>query len=395
MNTPQAQAATSPTATPAPAPGADTQTPPAVAAPGSITIAQIDTDRLDLNALDTMMGSGADPGKPIALPIKVAEGVSQEGAPPVVPAVAPVVPAVVPPANPDPSVQTPPPAAATPPAVAPPAPPVPPVVVPAGEDEQLPSRFRFNDERDQKIASLRKGGMDWKEAVDFVDAQSGTAGLENAPPVDPATALQETDARIAQLEGTISGAGEDEALFGKDIAEATIELNRLSRERPLLAQAVADRQRHEQEQEQARIVTEKQSKEAAKALAIARFPDVASHDTPLGKAVAKRIAEMKDENHPDHAILFTGNAPLIVTRLIASEMGIPEVNPESPPPGSQAQPPTPVVKVASPVAGSARTAQPLNNQPKVTVETLRASESLEDLDAAFGANQQPLLQAIR
>jgi uncharacterized RDD family membrane protein YckC len=60
----------------------------------------------------------------------------------------------------------------------------------------------------------------------------------------------------------------------------------------------------------------------SKAMAIERWPDVADDTTMLGKAVAARIAELKDPKHPDHALLFADSAPLIITRGVADELGI-------------------------------------------------------------------------
>ena len=71
-----------------------------------------------------------------------------------------------------------------------------------------------------------------------------------------------------------------------------------------------EQQKEIEVERQAEVANEsKQLRANAKAKAIELYPDAANVATPLGKAVADRIAALKDPDHPDHAILYADSAP--------------------------------------------------------------------------------------
>ena len=61
------------------------------------------------------------------------------------------------------------------------------------------------------------------------------------------------------------------------------------------------------------------AREASKEKALRMYPDAGDNRTPLGKAIAKRIAELQAKNDP---VLYTETAPYIITRDCAEELNI-------------------------------------------------------------------------
>lgn len=268
-------------------------------------------------------------------------------------------------------------------------------VKPAETDTgELPDRFRFKDPKDKAIAAVKKAAdaagtpITWGEAEKRVVGETPAAQAETL--VDPVVAAEGTietlTGEIATLEKQIDPENEEEILSTKEQRKATV---RLSQARAELTEAKLElRDAQGAVEHQRRTVAQKQAaaRKESTDRAIEDYPDAATGDTVLGAAIAKRFAEMKDPNHPEHPILYADTAPERVAQIVARELGIaPKPKTVTPPPPPAAQP----VK-ATPVSG-AKTAvaeKPAEGtKDKKSVEYLKSDDaSLDELDGAFNAH---------
>lgn len=367
MNTTQEKSATSQPLADQSAQRTGSENTPVTPEAGTISIDQIDVEKLDLAALDSLVGEG----KSIDLPMK-GDGVEQQQSAPA-PAKPIEIPIETPPANADTEVQK-----DTAPATETPATPV------VDDDVELSKRYRFDDPKDQKIASLRRGGMEWSEAVAHVEAQeAAAAGIEPDKTESPATAaqlLEENQQRLAELKERRLEVSEDESLDNRELAQLQIDIAEASGRVAVLE---VEKRNEDARNAQAQAEMTKRTllaREQSHAKAVEKFQDLATPNSALKKALNARVTEMQKPDHPDHALLYADNAPLYLAEIVASELGIaPASSPVvQPSPGQK----VPVQKVASPVPGHAGTIQ----QQQSTPMTLEKAQdlSLAELDAGFG-----------
>lgn len=263
------------------------------------------------------------------------------------------------------------------------------------ETGELPERFRFKNPTDKAIAAVYKAAeaagskITWAEAEKRVVGETPPAQAETTL-VDPLVAAEGTietlTGEIAELEKQIDPENEEEILSTKEQRKATV---RLSQARAELTEAkleLRDAQGAVEYQRQTVAQRQAAARKESTDRAIADYPDAATGDTALGAAIAKRFAEMKNPQHPEHPILYADTAPERVAQIVARELGIaPKPKTVTPPTTPAAQP----VK-ATPVSG-AKTAvaeKPAEGtKDKKSVEYLKSDDaSLEELDGAFNAH---------
>lgn len=278
------------------------------------------------------------------------------------------------------------------------------------EGDELPERFRHKDPIDRAVNAVFKAAqqtgtpISWAEAERRVkgepekpaevktevttEAVKGTVATLGQEVTDLKTQLKAVTARIGEL-------GKDETLFGPEHAKAMEEqaglieklgdknLELLDAKLSLRDTEAADKAAADLEQQEQ--IT---SRKDAKARALKLYPDAADDKTVLGKAVAKRIEELRKSNDP---LLYADSAPFAVTATVAAELGIAPKTISSPPakPPTTTQPRT----TASPASAAKTAVQPGKpaEDAKKTFEYLRTEAPLSELDALFGADKNPLL----
>lgn len=133
---------------------------------------------------------------------------------------------------------------------------------------------------------------------------------------DPVAELEE---EVAELAKKLDEAGANEGLFSAEIARLTREHSEKVAELKIAQreQAVAN-----QEAEKSAKQTFLEARAASRAKAIEDYPEADKPDSALRLRINSLLVEMQDPAHPDHALLSTRNAPLLVAKLAADELGI-------------------------------------------------------------------------
>jgi hypothetical protein len=278
---------------------------------------------------------------------------------------------------------------------------------PAAEEDKG-DRFRYSDPQDRAINALyraRKGTANeitWAEAEKLVKGDAPAASGPAVEDVDHEKIVGDLQTEVADIKKKLDDAGANEGVFDatiskltQDLAEKTADLKLAQRDaRIATEQAEAENRR---QAEQSGIARSK-----AKTSALEQWPDAGDDSTPLGAAVAKRIAEMKNPNHPDHSILYADSAPLTIVRDVAGELGIQPVAkkkaaapPATPPATPPAAPPKSKVSPPSGAKTSVTQAQPQEEAKKHLEHLKSPNATLEELDAVFEpGGQQKTLQAV-
>jgi hypothetical protein len=293
-------------------------------------------------------------------------------------------------------------AAAEPPAE-PPAEPEPPA---ATTDDKEPDRFRYKDPTDRAINALKKARDTAGTPISWAEAERLVKGEAPAPPAPPAPAGPELtevvgtlETEVAEIQRQLKEAGANEGLFDEAIAQLQIDLADKVGDLKLAKRDLAIQA--EVQAEDARTVAEesKNLRATAKARAIELYPAAADVATPLGKAVADRIAAMKNPNHPDHAILYADSAPLTIVRDVAAELGVQPAAGAAPAAPPVTPPVVPPKSKMTPASGgkTSVSAPQTEGDAKKYVEHLRTGNAtLEELDAVFepGGTQQTLQSVV-
>lgn len=272
----------------------------------------------------------------------------------------------------------------------------------SGPEEEKGDRFRYSNPDDRAINALYKARekagspISWAEAERLVkgEAQTGATGATGAAAVDYTEVVSTLTTEVADIEKQLDEAGANEGVFDGNIAKLVRELANKQADLKLAQRDL--RQQTERAEADARTAASQseQARTKSKARAIQAYgPECADESTPFGAAVAKRINEMQNPHHPDHAILFADSAPWQVVRDVADELKIQPKKPaaetgESGPAIPPAKPPlVPAKSKVLPPSGaktSVLTVQPQEDAKKY-VEHLRndSDVTLEELDAVM------------
>ena len=190
----------------------------------------------------------------------------------------------------------------------------------------LPNRIstvQFNDVEKEAIAlrrELKESGDDvsLKEAIEIVEhRRAQKPAVEQQQEQHQETQTQETDAL-----GALTTKRAELMQQRRQVAEvdpfdpALVDLDtQLEAVRDDIAETRAfNKLQQQQQQEQAARGKEKviNAREDIKQQALSVYPSAGDDKSPLGREVAKVIAEMSDPSHPDHAVLFATKAPKLV-----------------------------------------------------------------------------------
>jgi hypothetical protein len=275
------------------------------------------------------------------------------------------------------------------------------------EPEDKSRRFRVKDPIAQAALDLYKTFENTDAPISLAEAERRVRG-EAAPvakePVEPAKvepALQEVvttlETEVADIKAKMAVAGGDEGLYTAEIATLTVELAEKTADLKLAKRDLKQQEQAAQASAQSATTAFKAKVDESRAKAIKAYPDVANDATPLGKAVAARIAAMRDKSHPNHQVLFTGSAPQFITKEVADELGIKPVAETAAPTPPKPKVTTPAPKKVTPVSGARSTAAAAKtpeDAKKQTVDYLRTEASLDELDDAFGAKDPLRLIAV-
>ena len=273
----------------------------------------------------------------------------------------------------------------------------------AADDEvERIQRPRLKNPVDQQIAAVFKAAevtgepISWAEAERRVKgdpvATTTTAVTETAPAQaepDLSEVVDTLQGEVQTIKDRLSELGDAEGLLTPEYSRLSIELAEKSADLKLATRDLAQAEKAAQNQA-AKVKAESEAARLkSRSAAVEKWPALNEKASPLAQAVAKRVAEMRDPNHPDHAILYADSAPLTIARAVAEEMGIaPVVAPSAAAkPTTAATPPATPRKVVSPQPGH-KTSVPAGKpaeDAKQTLDYLRSDASLEELDAAFGA----------
>jgi hypothetical protein len=279
----------------------------------------------------------------------------------------------------------------------------------SGPEDDKGDRFRYSDPTDRAVNALYRARKDagrpitWAEAEKLVKGdESGASGPPTVEAIDYDKVVGDLQTEVTDIKKKLDDAGANEGVFDatiskltQDLAEKTADLKLAQRDQRIATEQAEVESRRQAEQSA-------QARAKAKTTALEQFPDAGDDSTALGKAVSKRIAEMKNPNHPDHSILYADSAPLIIVRDVASEIGIQAkakkaaTPPATPPPATPpAVPPKSKVQPPSGAKTSVSTAQPEGDAKKY-VEHLKSDKAtLDELDAVFEpGGQQKTLAAV-
>jgi hypothetical protein len=284
---------------------------------------------------------------------------------------------------------------------------------PKGEIEVKPEdeitgiqRPRLRNKVDQQIAAVFKAAeaaempISWAEAERRVkgDPPAKVEPVVVAPVAAPdfAGTVATLETEVADIKAKLTSAGADEGLFNAAISTLTIELADKTADLKL-AQRDLRQAADQAAREAVSIKTASDAARAvAKAAAVERWPAAGDATTPLGKAVAARIAQLKDPKHPDHAILFADSAPLTIVRDVADELGIAPVAKKAAPP-VKPKVEAPPRKVVSPAPGN-KTAvapgKPAEDAKRTEAYLTGPDATLQEMDAAQGMPTE-LAHAVR
>lgn len=187
----------------------------------------------------------------------------------------------------------------------------------------LPNRIntaQFSGDEQEAIKlrkELRDSGQDvtLKEALELVEdrksksAQSEQGNQQQADQPNPEQALRD---ELAQVESDLDKAAESE-LYTKEVRDLEKRRTQLTRDVERLDEANARKVENVK-------VERMTARERVKQETLQAFPSAADPNSELGKEVTALIAEMKDESHPDHPMLFSEKAPKLVTQLAAERV---------------------------------------------------------------------------
>lgn len=149
-----------------------------------------------------------------------------------------------------------------------------------------------------------------------------------------------------------------------------------------------DAQRQQAEKAATRAQTAQQLRKSSQDSAIAEFPDLAKGDSPLGIAASQVIADLKNPDHPDNALLKAAKAPRHVLNeaiaLLAEKEGVSEqairakyaAKAATPAPKAApvtSKPATPVARKVLPAVGSQAT-----NPPKAAPTAQDVYDAVKD-----------------
>jgi hypothetical protein len=203
------------------------------------------------------------------------------------------------------------------------APPPPEPTVDPATGKVLPNRIstaQFSGDEQEAIKlrkELRDQGQDvtLKEALELVEDRNKKSQSATPPPTENATTTNpetELRAQLADIEKKLDAAAETE-LFTKEVRDLMDQKSKLSRDLEKFEEAKVT--------QQAQIQQERLSaREKVKQDVLQVFPSANDPSSPLGKEVAALIAELKDESHPDHLLLFSERAPKLVTQEAAERL---------------------------------------------------------------------------
>jgi hypothetical protein len=188
----------------------------------------------------------------------------------------------------------------------------------------LPNRIntaQFSGDEQEAIKlrkELRDSGQDvtLKEALELVeDRKSKSAQSEQGQQQQQSAQTnpeQELRDELAQVESDLDKAAESE-LYTKEVRELEKRRTQLTRDVERLDEANARKVEN--------VRTERMTaRERVKQETLQSFPSAADPNSELGKEVTALIAEMKEESHPDHPMLFSEKAPKLVTQLAAERV---------------------------------------------------------------------------
>lgn len=193
------------------------------------------------------------------------------------------------------------------------------IVDPATE-KVLPNRIntaQFSGDEQEAIKlrkELRDSGQDvtLKEALELVEDRQKKSQTAKEPEIvepDPEDAIQ---TELAEIEASLDEAAESE-LFTKEVRGLMDRKSELIRK--------AEKLNDEKTQRQSEVKSERMTaREKVKQDTLLAYPSADNPNSELGKEVAALIAELKDENHPDHAMLFSEKAPKFVTQEAAERV---------------------------------------------------------------------------
>lgn len=192
------------------------------------------------------------------------------------------------------------------------------------------------------------------EDADAAEASSSTPAASAEP--SPADILRN---EVAELEAQITEAGDNEALFGPDVARRVIELGK---KQAALAKLEAKSEVQQSTKHEANV----SKRESVKQAVLSEFKGADDTSTILGSRVATLIEEMRNPAHPDHQRLNQEDAPRFVVETAAKQVAakLTEL-------GITAEQAMATLRVSAPAATPAQPAQPLPvaGNKQVTVAT--------------------------
>lgn len=267
------------------------------------------------------------------------------------------------------------------------------------EDDDEPAaieRPRFKDRRQQLIIGVFKEAERAGHPITFAEAEARVDGPKDTAPVVVPPNLSEVvttiEDEITVLKGKL--AEYDDMVPTKESREIAEQLSDKKGELLLAKQNLRKASDDAKAKVEAERATSASNRDASHAQALQDYPDAAKKGTPLYKAIAERVAAIKNRAHPDHDILFADSAPLTVARIVAAELGILPVGkkPASPP----VKPATPPLRQkVSPAPGnktavaSVQPAEDVKAQMTKVLDPRDTSVSLTDLDAVQNAPTNP------
>jgi hypothetical protein len=270
-------------------------------------------------------------------------------------------------------------------------------------------RPRLKDPVDQEIAAVFKAAESLAERglgekITWAEAERRVKGdppaKVEAPEVEQQPDLVQT---VATLEGEVNSiktkldeASQGESLFTPEISKLTQELAEKQADLRLAKFELTNATKAAETAAQTAAAASEANRQKAMATARTEYPDVANKTTPLGIAVAKRVAELKNPNHPDHDLLRTDSCPLTIVRDVAAELGILPKKVAAAPPAKPkvVAPPRQVVSPPSGGKTSVPAVQPEAGVKKIVDHLKSEDATLEELDAAQGAGDPNLLLAV-
>lgn len=260
------------------------------------------------------------------------------------------------------------------------------------EDVQPIKRPRLNDPDDQQIAAIYKHAKENGKPISWAEAEHRVKGdpaqtQAQTPIVNTAQAVEQLRGEVAEIERELEEkAGQEGVLYDKNIKDLQTSLTDKKTDLKLAERDLVS-------QENAVKEVRKTARLKAHARAIDKFPSVADGESPLGKAVAARIAALRSDDSP---ILYDDEAPWLIALNEATRLGIAPVAEKSAPaapaapPSSTATPATPAAparKVVSPPSGAHSSAPATPGNPQAekakSVEYLKTEAPLEELDKLF------------